>query len=271
MTRRSARTRGTRSFLPTPRDRALLTAVRTHTRLTSGQLRRLFFRRGQGVLAAPQTVNARLRKLMDAGYLDVVVVDRGRGSGPYAYGLGPRAFSLIAGLRGRRPSSSPGPVLHQIEVAELRVRLDEELRATGGELVDWIGERDLRVLAAGHRAWPVPDALVHWRLDRREGVFCLEWDRGSEPLATLTAKLLRYRVFWRERGYRYWLPGLGLKPRLAVVTASRRFPRLGRHLAALRTPLDGTVCVTSPEHLRSGVLDALWWRSDRKREGSVFS
>src|SRR5712692_10091042 len=82
-------------FLPTPRDRLILEAVRTHSRLTREQIRRLFFRRPDAALASPQSVNARLLKLVVLGYLEPVVVNAGHGSGPYAYGLGQGGRRLL--------------------------------------------------------------------------------------------------------------------------------------------------------------------------------
>ena len=256
-------------FLPTPRDLALLQAVRTHTRLTANQVRRLFFRGAHDRLRAPQTVNARLRRLVADGYLEAVVVDRGHGSGPYAYGLGLRAHTLFPGTAGRRTSSA-GPVLHQLEVAEFRVRLEEELRDARGELVEWTGEPALRALSHARRSWPVPDALVHWRLRGHEGTFLLEWDRGTETLALLTAKLGKYETYHRDRGYRRWLPGLGLRPRLAVVTTAPRALRLVRAVQHRRLG-SLTVAIAPAAAALGNPLSPTWWRSDVSGPASLFA
>ncbi len=49
-------------FLPTPRDRLILEAVYTHSRLTSSQIRRLFFGSASGTLASVQAVKTGRRR-----------------------------------------------------------------------------------------------------------------------------------------------------------------------------------------------------------------
>lgn len=270
MIQRSAPSHIRTRFLPTPRDLAILQAVRTHTRLTANQVRRLFFRGPGDRLKAPQTVSARLRRLVAYGYLESLVADRGHGAGPHAYGLGPRAHSLFPRAAVRR-LRGPGPVLHQLEVAEFRVRLEETLRGRDGELVEWIGEPTLRSLGRTQRRWPVPDALVHWCLRDREGTFLLEWDRGTESLAILSAKLERYAVYHRDRGYRRWLPGLGLRPRLAVVTTSARAVRLVRLVRNQKHRSTLTIAIAPVEAALRDPLAATWWRSDLSGAASLFA
>ncbi len=269
MTQRSARSHIQTRFLPTPRDLAILQAVRIHTRLTANQIRRLFFRGPGDRLKAPQTVNARLRRLVSYGYLEAVVVDRGHGAGPLAYGLGSRARSLISRSTAGR-LRGPGPVLHQLEIAEFRVKLEEVLRSHSGALIEWLGEPTLRSLAHARRSWPVPDALVHWRLENREGTFLLETDRATESLAVLAAKLDRYSTYLRDRGYRRWLPGLGLRPRLAVVTTRTRAARLVRLIQSERRSKSLTVAVAPAEAVLRDPLTATWWRSDLSAYASLF-
>jgi len=237
--------------------------------MTGGQIRRLFFQRDDGGLATTQTVNTRLRRLVSHGYLDVVVVDKGRGSGPYAYGLGSRGSSLLGEKLPRR-RGAPGSVWHALELAEFRVRLEEALREADGKLVEWIGDTTLRSLLAGQRGWPVPDALVHWRLHGREGAFFLEWDRGTESLALLTAKLARYARYFEARGHRLVIPGLKLKPRLAVVVRHAREWRVISDLEGARGLSRMTVALSSMDRVLLEPLADVWWRSDLKDRGSLF-
>jgi hypothetical protein len=269
---RSVRSRSRRPrFLPTPRDRAVLLAVRTLTRMSGGQIRRLFFRSITGRLASPQTVNARLRRLTDVGYLDVVIIDRGHGAGPYAYGLGPHGAALLDSAPFPRRRAGPGPVWHYLEIAELRVRLEEQLRVAGGTLVEWLGDSALRALLRGERGWPVPDAVVHWQLRGREGVFLLEWDRGTESLAVLVAKLRKYGSYARSRGHRQLLPGLGLRPRLAIVVGDQRHARLLRYLRESRFLPNLTIAVGAVSEVTRDPFGRSWWRSDMDGPGSLFS
>lgn len=269
MNRRSSRSTTTR-FLPTPRDRRVLEALYTHTRLTGAQIRRLFFARAFGNLAAPQTVNARLRKLVDGGFVEALVLDGGRGSGPNAYGLTPRGAGLL-GATGGAARGRPGSAWHQVEVAEFRVRLEEELIVAGGQLLAWLGERELRAVGGKSRELPVPDGFCHWRLAGREGAFAVEWDRGTESLALLARKMARYELWWTRRRYRDLVPGLRLKPRLAVITTQPHARRLARHLAERRNPIGGTVAVAPRDHALSHPLGIVWWRSDAQRLDALFS
>src|SRR5688572_4863844 len=95
---RSAGRRSNLRFLPTPRDRLILEAIRTHGRLRGEQIRRLFFRSPSGGLVSRQAVSARLNKLTSLCVLEVLVVNGGHGAGPYAYGLGPLGKQLLSSM-----------------------------------------------------------------------------------------------------------------------------------------------------------------------------
>jgi hypothetical protein len=258
-------------YLPTPRDRLILDAVRTHTRLTREHIRHLFFRRPHGKLASVQAVNARLRKLVALGYMEAAVVNAGHGAGPYAYGLGARGRAALQRLATGGRRGSPGPVWHYLEVAGFRVRLEDALTRRSGQLVEWLGETAFRGLFLGRPGWPIPDALVHWRLPDREGTFLLEWDRGSESLAVVARKVVRYASYWRVRGHRELLPGLGLRPRLAIVLqSSERQQRLVRWLLERRgEPLLATILIGVVDDVIGDPLGHAWWRSDTKGRGSL--
>lgn len=269
VTSRSRRLR----FLPTPRDRLVLEAIRTHGRLTREQIHRLFFRKPATGPVSRQAVNARLHKLASLGVLEAVVVNGGHGSGPYAYGLGSTGRQLLSSMNRSPRGRATGAIWHLLEIAELRVRLQEELEVSGGELAEWVGEAALRSLLHGRRDWPVPDALVHWRHRGREGTYMLEWDRGTETLAVLTAKLSRYMTFWRSRGQRQMLPGLGLKPQLVIVLASaERASRLQAWLAEIRRqPFGATILLGVAGQVLAEPLAAVWWRSDLNGKGRLTS
>jgi len=258
-------------FLPTPRDRRVLEAIRTHGRLTGEQIRRLFFRRESGRLVSRQAVNTRLRKLASTKLIEAVVVNGGHGAGPYAVGIGTLGRQLLARMSRAPRGKTVGAVWHLLEVAEFRVRLEEELLRRGGNLVEWVGEAALRSLLYGHRDWPVADALVHWRQRETEGTFLLEWDRGTETLAVLTAKLSRYLTFWQTRAHRELLPGLGLKPRLVLVLASaERATRLAEWLSGMKSrPLIGTICIGVSRQVLRDPLGQTWWRSDTGRQSEL--
>ncbi len=249
-----------RTHSPTPRDLAIFAALRTHRRLLASQLRRLFFRGQDGYLATSQTVHGRLRRLIDLGYLDVVRLDRGRGSGPYAYGLTPRGLRSVGAPSRRR--GHPGPLWHDITVAELRLNLELGLADAGGELVEWVGEQDLRSLLHGVQA-PRPDGLAHWRLDGREGVVLFEVDAGTEGFALLTAKAQRYAAWLRSGRHRELVPGLQLRPRVAFIAPRARAARLVVTLSARRNQT--IVFVGVDTEVVPKPLDHRWWRNDARR------
>lgn len=249
----------TTRFTPTPRDLAILSSVRVHRRLTAAQVRRLFFRGVDGSLAAPQTVHARLRRLIQLGYLDVLVVDGGRGAGPYAYGITVRGLRVVGAPA--RPRGNPGPVLHDLQVAELRVNMQLGLEAHGGALVEWVGEGDLRSLLRGSGA-PRPDGLCHWRLGRQHGVVLFELDLGTEPFAILVLKIARYAHWFRSGAHRHLLPGPPLRPRVAFLTPVSRARRLVAALRFLKSPEGAGVFVAPINDAVRDPLGRRWWRRD---------
>lgn len=243
---------------PTPRDLEVMNALRVHRRMTADQLRRLLFRRSDGECVAPQTVHGRLRRLIDLGYLDAMKVDRGRGSGPNAYGLTPRGRTVI-GAPARR-AGPQGPVWHDLQVAELRIRLANDLSAAGGELIEWVGEGELRGILRGSNA-PRPDALCHWRLDGSEGVVLFEMDTGSEPFAALPAKLRAYERWFRSGAHREPVPCLPLRPRVAVVAPHRRAARLVNQARSAKASAMTVLVGADSDVLRSPLVGP-WWQSD---------
>lgn len=142
------------------------------------------------------------------------------------------------GVRTRTPRGRLGPVRHHHDVAHVRSRWELSPRSHGGRIVEWLGESQLRAFIRGRDA-PVPDALVHW--SNRDGAFFLDLDRGTETLATLTAKLHKYAGFWRSRSHRQLPPGLSLRPRLVILLGRARAHRLVNHFS--RHSLSSTALV----------------------------
>lgn len=240
--------------LPTPRDERIFRAIAAHTCLTAQHVRRLFFSDGHHV-ATLQTVNARLRRLVDARYLERQVLDGGRGAGPYVYRLTTSGAALI-GISPSRSRGRPGSPRHALIVADFRVVLERDLVTEGGSL-EWIGEPELRRVRPQP---PIPDGIAFWRLHGRQGVLAVEVDLGTESFAVLQRKLDGYSEWWRTRRYRCFAP-MALKPRLALLCPAGRAIRLITITERIRAA--GTIAIAPIAVATSSPLRQSWWRSDR--------
>jgi len=233
----------------TERDRRIIRLVHEHRVFTSHQLAQVFF-------DSLDRAEHRLRQLTDASVLARFRphARHGEGSAPFHYVLGPAGAAVLAAQQG-------------IELRQLGYRLDKALelahsqrlahtvgvngffcalvaharhRRPGAALAAWWSER-----ACNDRWGHVvrPDGYGRWREHDQEVDFFLEYDRGSEPLERLAAKLVGYEelaaatriatplLFWlpssgREASVRQALAGAGrwATVPLLVATAS---PTLG--------------------------------------------
>jgi protein involved in plasmid replication-relaxation len=184
----------------TDRDRAILRLVGEHRVFTTGQLAQVYFH-------SQDRAEHRLRELSDAR---VLVRFRphtrhGEGSAPYHYVLGPLGAAVLAAEQGidlRRVSYRPDKALaiaHSQRLAHLvgvngfftaLAGYARQQRAQGARLAVWWSERRC------HDHWGRmvrPDGYGRWREGDREVDFFLEYDRGTEPLERLAAKLAGYR------------------------------------------------------------------------------
>lgn len=216
--RRDQRRRGIRVVL-SERDRAVLRALARFRIGRTGDLAALAF---QGVRA--DTAGKRLRRLFDAGFLDVQVGDR---SEENVYALGPRGKEWIAsqgGVVGPRPAGGIDHHLatvaawtgiamaaHELGIALELVRPDWEIRETIEAKVSPV----------------IPDAMVQVRLSGRAAParFALEVDLGTEGVAVLVSKVETYGRLvgtpaglfgWRDFGLAVVLGGRGSQRRRAV-------------------------------------------------------
>ena len=173
----------------------------------------------------------------------------------------------MVGVRAQHRRGRPAAPRHALEVAGFRVALEVALAREGGQLLSWIGERELRGLS--RLGAPVPDGLAHWQLHGREGLVALELDRGTESFGTLVRKIAAYDAWWQRRTYRTLSVGLGLKPRLAVVANESRARRLVTHISR-SYGVSGTIAVAPAAVAFARPLGRTWWRSDMKAIGELF-
>jgi hypothetical protein len=267
----------------TDRDRAILRLVFEHRVFTTHQLAQVFFH-------SHDRAEHRLRELTDVHVLGRFRphTRHGEGSAPFHYLLGPLGAAVLAAEQG-------------IEVRRLGYRQDKALeiahsqrlghvvgvngfftalagyarqdRSQGARLAVWWSERRC------HDRWGHlvrPDGYGRWQEADAEIDFFLEYDRGTEPLDRLTAKLAGYRqladatqistpvLFWlpsspREAGLREALAGEArwagvpflvatASPTLALSPAEATWLPLGQTWPRLRLIELDSLAARTPHH-----------------------
>lgn len=249
----------------TERDREILALLADLRVLTTDQVARLGF-------TSAITARHRLQELVGLRVLDVFRPRAERGSYPNHYILAPLGAAVVA-------SQDPDLPEHQVKRIQRRVRLDQQLalgrerilahqkgvndfyiglrqraaRVPGAELVAWMGERGLgdaygdgfeeRIRGEARR----PDGYGQWREDGRETRFLLEYDRGTENLERLAAKLEGYHDFFQDAAGADFLRANGEVWLLFAFLSARR-ERNARH--ALRASAHARDL-----HLATGVVE----------------
>jgi len=229
---RSQRRNGIRLDL-TERDRALLGALARFRLAPTSGLTRLFF---AGV--RPDTAAVRLRRLFDAGYLDVTSAELHR---PNYYRLGPKGRQWADQLgvaAGRAPA---GGQAHHLAI--VRIWTEFALLARGGQEFrlslfrpDW----ELREVA-DRRELVVPDALAELLPGASEHPggpirLALEVDLGTESIRTLSRKVDSYRAVLSEGDGLFGWPAVTLILLADGLTIGRR--RALEELLERRCPVD---------------------------------
>jgi hypothetical protein len=204
----------------TDRDRAILRMVFEHRVFTSHQLGEAFF-------GSHDRAEHRLRELAGAEVLARFrpYCRHGEGSAPYHYVLGPMGAAVLAAEQGtdvRRLGYRPDKALeiahsqrlaHSVGVNGFFTALQAAARqrsAAAASLAAWWSERQCR-----DRWEPIvrPDGYGRWREHEVEVDFFLEYDRGTEPLDRLAAKLTGYQrlaaVTQIPTPLLFWLPSSG--------------------------------------------------------------
>jgi hypothetical protein len=181
----------------TDRDRQIVIDCYEHTTLTTDQLTRLHFRH-------PNTARDRLDVLYRLRMLDRFrpEVRLGEGSSPYHWILDEAGAHVVADeldqdrdqLHWRHATAARVAVSsklgHHVATNEFFVRLAVELRAAGGSLHEWYGEKTTSRLLGGI---VTPDGYGVLHLPDREPLhLLLELDRGTEPLRRIREKVDRY-------------------------------------------------------------------------------
>lgn len=181
----------------TDRDRQIAEDCFEHRVLTTEQLRRLHF-------TTQRIATRRLGKLHALRVLERFrpAFQLGDGSSPYHWILGPAGAYVVATSRGLDRDQLPGTrqppeavaksstLAHRHNTNEFATLLIEAMRATGGSVPTWHGERGARDLLAGI---VIPDSYL---LLERPALpplhLLLEIDRGTEDHQRLLTKARRY-------------------------------------------------------------------------------
>jgi protein involved in plasmid replication-relaxation len=189
------------------REREIIKTLARVRVATARQLQRLYFTDSSprsNARTAQRTLQ-RLTNLRVVTRLDRAPGGRGGGSAGHVYALD------VAGLRLANPRSPlmtrrPWPVsqmflAHALEVTDWYVRLVEDQRAGGVEVVEFVAEpRTWRhyVSQHGSRATLKPDAFIRLARNEWEEHWFLEVDRDTEHTPALRRQLDQYIAYWRS-------------------------------------------------------------------------
>jgi hypothetical protein len=179
----------------TDRDRQLCRLLHDHRVLTTSQLVDLAF-------PSRNAAEHRLAALHQLGVVDRFRPHRSPGSAPYHYVLGPLGAALLAAEHDEDPSQLGYRRDRALALAHSQ-RLGHLLGVNGffaalvraarqhpdADLEVWWPEQRC---AARWGGLVRPDGYGRWREHARRVDFFLEYDRGSEPLGRLAAKLPGY-------------------------------------------------------------------------------
>jgi hypothetical protein len=228
----------------TDRDRAIIHLVGEHRVFTTAQLAEVYFN-------SVDRAEHRLRELTDARALARFRphTRHGEGSAPFHYVLGPAGAAVLAAEQGIEPRrlgyrldkaleiAHNQRLAHLVGVNGFFTALAAYARqqccqgASAATLAVWWSERRCR-----DRWGDVvrPDGYGRWQQGDAEVDFFLEYDRGTEPLHRLAAKLLAYGELADATEIPtpvlLWLPSLGrevsLRQAIAGETQWGRVPFL---------------------------------------------
>jgi hypothetical protein len=242
----------------TERDRAVVRAVGRFGVLTSDQLAAMFF-------DSTGRAQVRLLALHRMGLLDRFRPWRaGFGAEPYHYVLGRTGAALLAAEDGedsdsaaRRRRRAKGLALaqaqrlaHLVGINGFHVALAGAARRSGRcELEDWMTEAEAARWSSGIVR---PDGWGRWREGAELVEFFVEWDRGTEALHRLVAKLEGYERFEAERGAAAWV--------LFVLPSARREGTARAALAGAGV----AVATAAAEGGRVAPAEAVWLPLDRR-------
>ena len=211
------------------RDRRVIAKCAVAKWLSTTQLTRLYF---SGV--TPDAVRKSLRRLVDAGFLSS---HREHQMAQALFGLGPKGKLLLEAkdMPAEVCRTPPRQIEHMIGINDLRVAVESNPSKVAYFFASW----ELQNLGWLHTV--IPDAALGLKTPLRR-TFLFEYDRGSETLSTLIAKL---------RTYDSGLSGVRFSAAVVMADSAARLENLSRQarkegffravLGCLREELSGGV------------------------------
>jgi hypothetical protein len=190
------------------RDNRVVSKCAVSKWLTTGQLSRLYFPK-----VTPDAVRKSLRRLVEAGYL---VVHREHQMAEALHGLGPKGKVLLEakGVTAEVTRKPPRQIEHMVGINDVRVAVEVGPTQVAYFFACW----ELSGLGWVHPV--IPDAVVGLRMPQRR-TFLVEYDRSTETLSTLVAKL---------RGYEGGLSGIPFRALLLMTDTDSRLETVARHV-----------------------------------------
>lgn len=212
----------------TERDEALMRYLSSLTVLSAQQIYRLLWFDSKF-----SNMSRRLRQLFDYHLVDRVrMINKADG---IVYALGKAGRLWLGEARGGDgPRVNVGLISHELDLSEVLVLIQEELRWAGDECelrasIEWANEAECRVTSTKGKAMVEPDAWTKLTGQGWNFAFYLEVDRNTEGPAAFGGKVTRYLNACRHGGLRK----ISQTPGVVVVTTSdERADRLAELIAA---------------------------------------
>ena len=229
----------------TERDREVLRLLERFRVLTTPQVAQLLF-------GSHKRASARLLEMHDVNLLDRFRPYREDwGSHPWHWVVGPLGAGVLAAEKGEHAEKATRRwrgertlayacgqrLAHLVGVNDLFVALSAHARHhAGARVVDWMTEAEAAKWTDGLVR---PDAFGEWDEDGQRLEVFFEYDRGTESLPRLVAKLADYERFEAERQASAWV--------LFAFTSARREHNARAALAGATLPVATAALVDGAE------------------------
>jgi hypothetical protein len=192
----------------TERDKSLIVKSNLCRWLTTRQIQRLYFPR-----ATVNAVQKRLRKLTEAGYLRT---HREDAFSEALHSAGPKGRAVLEekGLEYSGAADVPRQIAHLVGINDIRISGETGTIPVSYFFAHW------QLSALGWMHPVIPDAVFAVRVPGRR-TFAVEYDRATEGLSVLVAKI---------RAYAEGLPGFPFEAVVIVTELDRRMDGLAREI-----------------------------------------